>query len=132
MSLVVRWTFTDTTTDEKVVLPINPNEASPPSSARTFQWAWGSRQGLNRVRGISRPTPPTEWTFGGVIRTKEHYDLLLEWSKRDSIVHVTDHLERTFEIMIKGFEPTERLPTGSTPWRATYTMTCLLLKEVTA
>lgn len=129
---VVRWTFLDIVTDERVVLPINPNEANGTDVPREMSWAWGSYWGQDRMRGMNRPPQsPVEWTFSGVLQTQEHHDLLLEWFRRSSILHVTDHLHRTYEIMASKFEFVDRTPTPRHPWRGTYTMTCLMLKEVT-
>ena len=81
--------------------------------------------------GMDKAIGPVEWTFGGVLLTKDHYDSLLEWTKKLTVVRITDHLLRTFEVIITRFDPVERLPTATRAWRADYTMTCLLLKEVT-
>lgn len=129
---VVRWTFTDSDTDETIVLPINPNEASPPEASRNMRYAWGSHWGGDRMRLMdTTPQAPLDWTFGGVIYTQEHYDLLLEWTDRGTILFVTDHLGRAFEVIISKFDPVDRTPTPHKPWRFTYTMTCLMLEEVT-
>ena len=135
--MIVRWKFHDTETDETVFLPINPNEADGAEIPRNMSWAWGTARKLSyayqdRPRGINRPaSAPPDWTFSGVIRDEAHHDLLLDWAQRSSILRVTDHFERTFEIIISEFDFTERQPTRDRPWRGTYTMTCLLLKEIT-
>lgn len=132
MSGVVRWKFHDTTNSDVVTLPINPNKMSSPTFPRNMTWAWGSKSGLNRMRGIDLVVDAApSWTFSGVILTEEHHDLLLDWAKRLTVLHVDDHLGRTFEVMIQKFDPVERLPTPRRPFRADYTMTCLLLKEIT-
>lgn len=130
MSLVVRWRFVDTVTSDVVTLPINPNQMSTPTAPRNFAWAWGSRWGNNRMRGIESPLDGAQsWTFSGVILSESQYDLLLSWAGRLSILEVTDHLGRTFKVVIQKFDPVERLPTATKPWRADYTMTCLFLGE---
>jgi hypothetical protein len=65
-----------------------------------------------------------------VIRTKAHHDDLETWSKKPGKIHVADHLGRSFEVMILSFEPTDRKPTPSTPWRMRYTMKTLLLRRL--
>lgn len=130
---MIRWTFTDPETDETWTPPINPNKMSSPTTGREMTYAFGSRWGQNRIRAVDRKTgPPPDWTFSGVLLTKEHYDLLLEWSNKLKVLHIADHLGRTFEVVIKEFDPEERLPTATRPWRADYTITCMLLREVTA
>lgn len=128
---VVRWTFFDPDGEEAVILPINPNTMAAPQTPREMRFAFGSRWGQDRIRGIdSRPSTPPQWTFGGVILSQAHYELLLEWTQRLVPIHITDHLGRTFEVVLQQFDPVERLPTARHPWRADYTMTCLLLGEV--
>lgn len=128
---MVRWKFHDTTNSDVVSLPLNPNQMSTPTTPRNMSWAAGVKVGLFSPRGIDNPMDnPTQWTFGGVILTQSHYELLLAWAQRLTILHVDDHLGRTFEIMIQKFDPVERLPTATQPWRVDYTMTCLLLKEI--
>jgi hypothetical protein len=64
--------------------------------------------------------------------TQGHYDLLLEWADKLKVIWIADHLGRVFEVVVSQFDPVERLPTAARPWRADYTMTCKLLREVTA
>lgn len=134
---VVRWQFLDTKTRASVVLPLNPREMSSPTSARNVTFGWTERD-TNGLTGVGRPrlfdsgqTTPTEWTFTGRLVDQAHYDLLYQWTKSCRVLRVTDHLDRTFEIIIQKFDPQEKLPSASNPWRADYTLSCLLLKEVT-
>lgn len=129
--MITRWLFDDLDGNQALV-PVNPNQMSSPTIARNLSFAFGSMWGINRIRmKDSAPQRPTEWTFEGVLFTPEHYDLLLEWAGKLMLLRVTDHLGRTFEMVIQKFDPIERLPTATKSWRADYTMTCLLLKEVT-
>lgn len=127
---VVRWMFTDPQLSTSVYVPINPNKMDSPGRPRQMQFSWGSAWGQDRMRGIDRSTPAKEWNFGGVLLTESHYNLLLDWTNKLKILHITDHLGRTFEVVIKKFDPVERLPNALRPWRADYTMTCLILKEL--
>lgn len=147
MSGVVRWTFFDVETSESVVLPLNPNEMSSPTFQRSTKSAWTSRfsargtagggngaepdNGRGRPRLFdSGPSSPTDFTFSGIIQSEAHYELLLEWAKRCNLLRVTDHLGRTFEMIIQRFEPVEQRPTATNLWKMHYTMSCLLLKVV--
>lgn len=127
-----RWLLNDPAAPLSVYVPINPNKMEAPARPRNMQWAWGTAWGQDRMRGIDQPGPATQWTFSGLLLTKAHYDLLLDWSGKLTRLNITDHLERTFEVVIQKFDPVERLPTRQRAWRADYTMTCLLLKEITA
>jgi hypothetical protein len=129
---VARWVLAEPATGQTVTLPINPNQMSTPTTPRPVQYASGHRAAdVEQMRAFaSAPSNPTRWTFHGVISTKEHYDLLLTWAQKSSVLHVTDHLQRTFEIIIARYDPVERLPTATKSWRADYTMECLLLGVV--
>lgn len=129
---VVRWTLREGASGPTVALPFNPNTMSSPTLGRRMSYASGSRAAdAEQMRGFEMaPDGPASWTWGGVILTKAHYDLLLEWAKKSLVLRVTDHLDRTFEVIIEKYDPVERLPTPRRAWRADYTMTCMLLKEI--
>lgn len=128
MAYVERWILEDPSV-ESIRVPLNPNKMDSPTRPRNMAWAWGNRD--TGLRGFDSPGPATDWSWGGVLLTEAHYLLLLEWTKRLVPLHITDHLGRTFQVVIKKFDPVERLPTKLRPWRVDYTMTCLLLKEIT-
>lgn len=128
---IIRWRFLDTETSEEAILQINPKEMTTPTSARESQFAQGTRYGSHKTRGFLKPAgSPAAWSFGGVILSKTHFDMLEDWQGRDVILRVTDHLERTFEIIIESWDVIERLPTMTRAWRADFTMNCLLLREI--
>lgn len=123
----VRWKFFDTETNESITLPLNPNKADATTAAREFAFGY-SPDGV--LRGFDPgPDKPMSWTFSGVILEKAHYDLLLAWAKRSSVLVITDHVGRVVEVLIEKFDPIERPASRRYPWKADYTMTCLLLKE---
>ena len=130
-----RWVLTDVDTSEFWVMPINPNSMSSPHLDRQLSTVYGTKAvsgvgGFEGVRSFRTPSPAKEWSFGGVIRTKAHYEALEAWSKKPGKVHVTDHLGRTFEVIIQSFSPEDRKPTPSVSWRLNYTMSTLLLRRV--
>lgn len=132
---VQRWIFEDLEAGETYTHPINPREAGSPFAARTLTFAQTSAwsdvdHGLQRTRAFEAPAAPADWSFGGVIRTQEHHDALLAWSKKSNEVRVSDHLGRTFEVIIRSFRPVERRATPATPWRMTYTMQVLVLRRL--
>lgn len=128
---VIRWVLEDVGAVESIVLPLNPNKMDAPTRGRNMTWAWGTAWGQDRMRGIDNPGPAPQWTWSGFLFTESHYNLLLAWTKRLARLYLSDHLGRTFEVVIQKFDPVERLPTAKHPWRVDYTMTCLLLKEIT-
>lgn len=128
----VRWTFTEVETSEEYTVPINPDAMTSPYSDRTFQHAGGTRLlGGRWLTSVRTPDAAKEWEFSGPIRTQAHHDDLETWSKKPGLIHVSDHLGRVFEVMFTAFEPTDRKPTGQTPWRLRYVMKALVLRRVT-
>lgn len=123
-----RWKFVDPATSSEWVLPINPNRMSaPPLLAKQLRFGTSSRTG--RLSAFRRPAPARPWEFSGVIRTQAHHDGLLEWAKKKCAIEVHDHLGRVFVVVITAFEPQDRRPTPSTPWRLNYTMKTLMLRR---
>lgn len=125
-----RWILTHVDTSETWTMPLNPNKMSSPHQDRSIQTSYGTRQGTQRLRGFVTATEAKEWTWSGVIRTKEHYDKLEEWAKKTGRVRVTDHLGRVFEVFIQEFIPEDRQPNKKVSWRLTYQMTTLLLRRI--
>lgn len=133
MSVVVRWTFQDLVTGESWEVPINPNTAGSPFSVKpitTAQAASLEGGGIHRTRMFQAPSVPQPWEFGGVIRTQAHHDELLRWAEKSNEVRISDHLGRTFEVIINQFEAIDRRPTQNLPWRMTFTMRVLVLGRV--
>lgn len=127
-----RWIFFDPETDETWTVPINPNTMTDPEAKqRSFQFGVASRSSARSNRSVIRTfesaAQPIEWTFGGVIHTQDHYEKLERWARKPMDIHITDHLERTWHVVMKTFEPTERRPTMRKPWRFSYEMRALIL-----
>lgn len=84
--------------------------------------------------GIPRATrtlaAPTEWVISGDLRTKTQYDALTNWATVANRVELSDHLGRSFDVLITRFEPEEHRPTARTPWRFTYRLTALVYGEL--
>lgn len=129
---VVRWKFTDPKTAEVYNHPISPNQMSTPWLGRQTQTMVQSGPGGavsdgGALLAMQAPAVPTEWTFGGVIRTEQHYRDLLAWSKKDYPIVVTDHYSRSWNVIITTFEPEDRKPVPLAPWRSKYVMKTLML-----
>lgn len=117
MTNVVRWIFADDSGSYTV--PINPNQMSKLHFAKDLRTMGNAT--------LAAPKTPIEWTFGGVIRTEQHYQDLLLWSRKSAPITITDHYGRSIECILTKFEPQDRTPTPTVPWRYTYTMTALVL-----
>lgn len=134
-----RWRFHDSRDNDSWEMPMNPKEMSSPHAPRTFKYAHGVRSGIKRMRVFETPHEPILWEFSGVTYTKQHYDKLLSWTKKDHPVEITDHLDRTFRVIMQDFIPEDRR-NGRPPkssslsddqrWRNTYTIKALILRRV--
>lgn len=125
----VRWVLRDTSTGAQWTMPINPDSMSSPFSARNMKYAGGWAKD-RRLRAIAGARAPVEWEWSGAIRSKSHYDRLVEWAEKSVAVDVTDHLGRTFRVYLVEFTPTDRRPTPRVSWRFRYTMKALILERV--
>jgi hypothetical protein len=138
MTVVQRWIIQDlqASPTESWTMPMNPREMTSPIQDRAFETAygvkaWGTGEGgLNRLRTVESSTPALEWSFTGFIRDKAHYDQLAYWARKDGKVRITDHLGRTFEVLMQAWLPTDRKPTPNSPWRLQYQMKTLLLRRI--
>jgi hypothetical protein len=136
---IKRWKFTDRHESESWTMPVNPNTMTSPWEVKNMVYAHGERIGLERIRAVQLPSEIVRWEFGGVIYTKEHHDELLRWTKKQHEVQVSDHLGRTFEVVLQNYAPEDRTvkqwPEGASlshwrRWRMRYTMTALILRRV--
>lgn len=125
-----RWAFYDTVALDTVTLRWNPNKMTTPYLENvTTLGAVSPIDGL--VRATRRKPPPRTFSFGGFIREQTQHDALLALSARKTLLRVTDHLNRTFEIRMLKFDVTEKTPTKAKPWRLEYTMRCLTYGKYT-
>lgn len=124
--MTVAWVFDDPETAATYVLPINPNKMSSPHPVNvTDSQPTSPVDGRTRAR---RGAPlPRDWTFGGVIRTQEHYDALLAWTQKDYPILVTDHLAREWSVLLTEFAPTERRTNARVPDRYNYEIKAFVL-----
>ena len=128
---VVHWRFDDPDSGDHWTFVVNPNKMSSPFAARNLTLAHGTKAGPRRIRAVDNaPSAPKSWTFSGYYYTKAHHDTLWQWATRDSMTRVTDHLGRTFEVIIESFNPVDRRPRANAMWRGQFEMTCLVLREV--
>lgn len=127
--MTTRWVLLDTVTAATWTMPLNPDSMSSPFPRRNLKFSHGWRAD-QRVRAFSGAREPIEWEWSGVIRSKSHYDSLVEWAEKSVAVDVTDHLGRTFRVFLTEFNPLDRRPTPRVEWRLRYTMKALILERV--
>lgn len=125
---VVRWKLQSLETGEIYTVEINPNQASSYIFAKSFEFA---KHDDARMRGVQASRAPQDWSFGGVVRSKSYHDALIGWERRPGKIRVTDHLGRTFEVMVRSLDLLDRRPSGDDTWRFTYTFNFLMLRRIT-
>jgi len=111
---MIRWQFSDSTVPETWTVPFNPNVMSSPFRKTTKESMPGAIND-GRPRALSTDTP-VEWTFGGVMRTQFHYDEMLRWVQKPNEVQITDHLSRTFVVLLTQLEITDVHAKNLTKW----------------
>lgn len=126
---VLRWVFFDPFDSSTYTFACNPNTMTSPYPNK------GTEEGVQSpVTGqyrVSRPpVMPADWTFGGRIYSSAHHDALKLWVEKPRITHVTDHLGRTWQILLKEFLPTERYPTALNYDRYEYEIHALVFGQV--
>lgn len=127
MPVTHRWILFDPATDEQWEFPRSPNRMTsphPPKNTTIFSRTIGHPSNLGA--GVSRVMQfrqqPYEWSFSGDIRTQEHYEAFIQWTRKTGRLHVTDHFDRTWEIRIDSVELDEQQQTARKPWKFAYTV----------
>jgi hypothetical protein len=114
----VPWIFEDESSSEIYELECNPNEAQMPSIQKTFSTSYSTAgrpiifQGRDPVKQIS---------FSGQLLTKEQYDALRLWVKKQKQIKITDDLGRVYWVYLKEFNPSRR-PALNYPWLHDFSM----------
>lgn len=133
--MVNQWVWYDPKLDETWVMERNPDEMTtphPPKNSTIFSRSIG---GLNSVgNGVSRVLQfrqrPFEWQFSGNVRSQAMHDTLLLWTARTNRLHITDHLERTWEVRITAPDIDEERQSARNAWRFRYTIKANMYGQV--
>lgn len=126
---VKRWTLQDTVNLlDTYTFETNPNSMS------SFKAPWNMipspRSPVANGHVIRRTSAPHTATFGGVIRTKTMYDDLTVWVHKDSLLYLTDHLNRKWEVLLDSLDAVPGKTRKLVPWRFTYTVSLMIFGEV--
>ena len=110
---MIRWTLSDGVTTYTFFR--NPKEMSSPYPTWTRS---SSPSGIRPDRPMGRQQNPsaTEWSFKGRCYSQQQYDDLLLWCSKDEPLTLTDHLARSFTVIIAGFSPTDRRSRDLVKW----------------
>lgn len=126
--MTVRWRFTDASTSEFWDMEINPNEMGSPFRVWETE-TFGASPVDGRVRARRPSRRPVEWSFGGIIRSKQQYDTLQSWFDRSATLVIRDHFDREFRVKVYDFAPEPRRDTKTNGWRYTYQIRAHLYGE---
>jgi hypothetical protein len=122
---MIRWSLTDGTNTYQFHL--NPKQMGPLGQTYT-------RDSLPSIIGgvhanETSATKAYEWSFAGRIYLQDHYDALLEWSEKAQVLELSDHLGRTYEVILTQFAPTDLRRPGTTI-RWDYEMKAIVLGRI--
>lgn len=124
-----RWTLFDEDTSETLTLTINPNVMDAFPHDRQLVTAFTSSD-PERQRTFQTPTVPGNYSWGGSIRTQAQYALLRAWVRRSGVILVTDHMGRSFRVVMRSFKP-DRKHRKPGDYRMKYTVNAQWIERVT-
>jgi len=119
----VPWKFRDTQTNEEYTFPVNPYELNPPFDEKQID-----EHPVLDNRTTVEPRKPKEWNFTGHVYSQAQYDAIVDWWTRDTVIEVSDHLGRTFEVVPLSIDVTEKR-SRKLEWYFVYTLGGMLLKD---
>jgi len=129
---VHRWRFIDPSNGSTYVFEHNPNHMNSPFPRRNI-----TARTTTAVTGQTVLTEgnsgPAEFTFGGSIRSKAHYDALRSWvydddgRPRTRRIIIVDHFGREMQAVLISFDPQPKRALN-VYWRHEYEMTALVTK----
>ena len=129
---VHRWRFLNPATGESYTFEHNPDHMNSPFPRRNV-----TARTTTAITGQTIITEgnagPAEWTFGGSIRSKAHYDALRSWvydddgRPKNQRIIIVDHFGRELDAVLMSFDPTPKRALN-VYWRHTYEMTALVTR----
>jgi hypothetical protein len=120
--MVNKWTITDGTFT--MTFQFNPYTMSSPYAPKDLSVDTAS------MLVVKRPGPANEWTFTGNVYNDEEYNKLVDWHEKDMILELTDHLQRTWQIVSVDLNMTDRRNTARNSERYDYTWKVLNMGRV--
>ena len=128
--MTTHWTFTETATGDTWTMPTNPNTMSGLPMTKQLATVNWTRQGDRRLRTFQSRTTAEPFEWSGVILTAQHYQDLYDWSRKPGVIVVTDHLQRSFEVIIQSFVPEAKPGRRPGDPKRTYKMSTLFLRRL--
>lgn len=126
----VRWTMTDLVAAETVTVPQNPITMDPLPLVRTLTTAYPTRNTQDRPRSFPGPRQAQNISWSGGIRTEAHWRLMRAWCRKTGVIRITDHMGRTFDVLMVSFKPERKAGRRPGDYRMRYTATAQFLRRI--
>lgn len=129
---VYRWRFIDPTNGQQYVFEHNPKRMNSPFPRRNVTAATTTAVNGQTILTEGN-SAPAEFTFGGSIRSKAHYDALRSWvydddgRPRTGRIIIVDHFGRQLDAVLMSFSP-EPKTTLNVYWRHEYEINALVTR----
>jgi hypothetical protein len=127
---VTHWILTEKATSQTWTMPTNPNTMTGLPMTKQLSSAGPAAQPATRLRTFQSSAGAERLEWSGVILDTDHYQNLLTWSAKPGVIVVTDHLQRSFEVLIQAFTPESKAGRRPGNPKRTYKMTTLFLRRV--
>lgn len=132
------WKFTDLITAEEYYLPVNPltdvgsNGVSKQTKYESASSTYVSYTGDFRLDDIviqDAPSDVKRFSYTGTLYTREEYFAFLKWFSKPYEWELRDDLGREFLVFPEEFTP-ERQRSAKFPWKHSYTISGLIIREL--
>lgn len=125
---MTQWILTDPLDSSTYALPHNPREASSPGPHRRQTETFAP---VGADIPFARSTPVlVEWTFSIRYYDATEVAALRDWCRKKRLIHITDHLGRTYEVVVMRGEAVEALPSRRRPNRGVFNVACNVVRRV--
>jgi hypothetical protein len=110
---VSKWTLSDGV--QTMTFKFNPYTMSSPYTPKSIT--------IDTIQQMTvmNPAPGSEWNFQGYIYSQVEYDKFVYWYNKDTLLTLTDHLGREWEVVSSKLDITDRRNTARNSNRYEYT-----------
>mgnify|MGYP006266608425 CR=1 FL=1 len=132
------WKFTDPVTNDIYYMEINPKEDSGSNviqkntkyqaSVSTYRDIFNNIR-VDAVVAAGFGKSVENFSYSGVIYTKDQFDTLTEWFTKDYAWQIRDDLGREFLIYVDKFS-TDRVRSVKHQWKHTYNFSGIIIEEI--
>lgn len=125
---MTQWIFTDPLDASTYMLPHSPREASSPEPRRRQTETFAP---VGADIAYARSTPSlVEWTFAIRYYNATEVAALRDWCRKKRLIQITDHLGRTYEVVVLRGEAVEGIPSPRRSNRGVFNAACNVVRRV--